>query len=132
MFEALAGGADAGADTYTDTQAVADGQSSLSKVIFHPASGIDETAVAQLQATLRTRILRPFVGRALLESFEAKEIGRCACDAIQNRAHGQPVVSTVCHCKYCQRRLASAFAILVTFTEQSVEITHTQLAHRSA
>jgi hypothetical protein len=38
VFEALAGGADAGADT--DTQAVYDGQSSLSKVIFHTVSGI--------------------------------------------------------------------------------------------
>jgi hypothetical protein len=63
-------GADAGADT--DTQAVADGQSSPSKVIFHPASGIDETAVAQLQAPLRRRILRAFVGRGLLESFESR------------------------------------------------------------
>jgi Putative transposase len=45
-----------------------------SKVIFHPASGIDETAVAQVQATLRRRILRAFVGRGLLESFEAKEM----------------------------------------------------------
>ena len=72
MFEALAGGADAGADT--DTQAVADGQSAPSKVIFHPASAIDEIAVAQVQATLRTRILRAFVGRGLLESFEAKKM----------------------------------------------------------
>ena len=60
VFEALAGGADAGADT--DTQPVVDGQSSPSKVILHPASGIDETAVAQVQATLRARILRAFVG----------------------------------------------------------------------
>jgi hypothetical protein len=68
----LAGGTDAGADT--DTHAVADGQSAPSKVIFHPASGSDEIAVAQVQATLRTRILRAFVGRGLLESFEAKEM----------------------------------------------------------
>ena len=72
MFEALAGGADASADT--DTQAVADAQSAPSKVIFHPASGIDEIAVGQVQATLRRRILRAFVGRGLLESFEAKEM----------------------------------------------------------
>ncbi len=72
VFEALAGGTDAGADS--DTQAVADAQSSPSKVIFHPVSAIDETAVAQVQATLRRRILRAFVGRGLLESFEAKEM----------------------------------------------------------
>lgn len=58
----------------TDTQAMADGQSSPSKVIFHPASGIDEIAVAQVQTTLRTRILRAFVGRGLLQNFEAKEM----------------------------------------------------------
>jgi Putative transposase/Transposase zinc-binding domain len=43
-------------------------------VIFHPASGLDETAVAQVQATLRRRILRAFVGRSLLESCDAKDM----------------------------------------------------------
>ena len=43
-------------------------------IIFHPASGIDETAVAQVQADLRRRILRAFLGRGLLESVDAKEM----------------------------------------------------------
>ena len=43
-------------------------------ILFHPASGIDETTVVQAQADLRRRILRAFVGRGLLESFEAKEM----------------------------------------------------------
>jgi len=43
-------------------------------VIFHPAAGIDETAVSQAQADLRQRILRAFVGRGLLESGDAKEM----------------------------------------------------------
>jgi hypothetical protein len=43
-------------------------------VIFHPATGVDADAVFQVQATLRRRILRAFVGRGLLESFEAKEM----------------------------------------------------------
>jgi Putative transposase len=43
-------------------------------VIFHPTTGIDDTAVAQAQATLRRRILRAFVGRGLLESFDAQEM----------------------------------------------------------
>ena len=73
VFEALAGGC-GGAGADTDTLAVADGQSSTSTVIFHPASAIDETAMAQVQATLRRRILRAFVGRGLLESFEAKDM----------------------------------------------------------
>ena len=43
-------------------------------VIFHRASDIDAEAVTQVQATLRRRILRAFVGRGLLESFEAKDM----------------------------------------------------------
>jgi hypothetical protein len=41
---------------------------------FHPASGIDQTVVAKVQVALRCRILCAFVGRGLLESFEAKEM----------------------------------------------------------
>jgi len=43
-------------------------------VMFHPAIGIDADAVAHVQATLRRRILRAFVGRGLLEGFDAKEM----------------------------------------------------------
>ena len=64
VFEEVAGGADADGDD----------QSSARTVIFHPTSAIDETAVTQVQADLRRRILRAFVGRGLLESFEAKEM----------------------------------------------------------
>ena len=73
VFEALAGGC-GGAGADTDTLAVVDGQSSTSKAIYHPASAIDETAMAQVQATLRRRILRALVGRGLLKSFEAKDM----------------------------------------------------------
>ena len=62
VFEELAGDADA------------DLQSSPPGIIFHPAIGIDADAVVQVQATLRRRILRAFVGRRLLENFEAKEM----------------------------------------------------------
>ena len=43
-------------------------------VIFHPATGVNSKAVAQVQTTLRRRILRAFVGRGLLECFEVKEM----------------------------------------------------------
>ena len=46
----------------------------MAGVIFHPTSGIDETAVAQVQATLRRRILRAFVGRSPIERCDAKEM----------------------------------------------------------
>ena len=43
-------------------------------IVFHPASAIDETAVAQVQADLRRCILRAFVGRDLIEKADAKEM----------------------------------------------------------
>lgn len=47
-------------------------------MIFHPATGVDadadSDAVGQAHASLRRRILRAFVGRGLLEGFEAKEM----------------------------------------------------------
>lgn len=43
-------------------------------VIFHPATGVYADTVAQVQASLRKRILRAFVGRGLLGGFEAKEM----------------------------------------------------------
>ena len=62
VFEEMPGEGD------TDAQSLPPG------IVFHPASGIDETAVAQVQADLRRRILRAFVGRGLLESGDAKEM----------------------------------------------------------
>ena len=43
-------------------------------VISHPTTGVDADAVAQVQATLRRRVLRAFVGCGLLESSDAKEM----------------------------------------------------------
>ena len=43
-------------------------------IVFHPASAIDEAAVAQVQTDLRRRILRAFVGRGLIEKADAKEM----------------------------------------------------------
>lgn len=60
--------------------------------------------------------------------------GGCACGAVRYRVRGQPVVGLVCHCTFCQRRLASAFAVVAYFNEQDVEITQGQLTryeHRS-
>jgi hypothetical protein len=73
VFNSVEGGVDAN-ESDTKPQAVADDQSSTRSVMFHPASPIDETTIAQLQATLRRRVLRAFMGRGLLESFEAKDM----------------------------------------------------------
>lgn len=66
MFEEVAGEEGDAADAAS--------QSSPSRIIFHPATGVTADAVGQVQASLRKRILRAFVGRGLLESFEAQEM----------------------------------------------------------
>ena len=58
--------------------------------------GVNAQAVTQAQATLRKRILRAFVGRGLLQGFEAKEmlgykhsgfsVDTSVCIAAQDRA----------------------------------------------
>jgi hypothetical protein len=68
VFEEVAGEGGAAAQAQARAQACAPG------VIFHPATGIDTEAVAKAQANLRRRILRAFVGRGLLEGFEAQEM----------------------------------------------------------
>jgi hypothetical protein len=60
--------------------------------------------------------------------------GGCACGAVRYRVHGKPTFGVVCHCKFCQRRLASAFSMTVAFEEKNVEITQGGLIeceHRS-
>ncbi len=52
----------------------ADSEAAAQSVIFHPASAIDAAAVAQLQATLRKRILRAFVGRGWLRSSDDNDM----------------------------------------------------------
>jgi hypothetical protein len=64
----------------------------------------------------------------------ASHSGGCACGKLRYRVHGQPAFGTVCHCKFCQRRSASAFALMATFDEHAVEITQGEVAeveHRS-
>ena len=55
--------------------------------------------------------------------MSGEHFGGCACGAVRYRVLGKPIVSSVCHCKFCQKRLASAFAILAVFPEESVEVT---------
>jgi hypothetical protein len=49
--------------------------------------------------------------------------GGCACGAVRFRAKGQPIVAMACHCRFCQRRLGTAFALVAYFDDQNVEIT---------
>ena len=60
--------------------------------------------------------------------------GGCACGTVRYRVQGNPVVGTVCHCRFCQRRLASAFAVLASFKEDAIEILQgeqSEVEHRS-
>jgi hypothetical protein len=60
--------------------------------------------------------------------------GRCISGAVRYRTTGKPFFGTVCHCTFCQRRLAGAFAVLVSFHETAVEVTQGRLSeyeHRS-
>lgn len=68
LFEEVMAKADGQDATDADVQASPPG------VIFHPASAIDQTVVAQVQATLRCSLLRAFVGRGLLEKSDAKDM----------------------------------------------------------
>ncbi|MBK6999958.1 MAG: hypothetical protein IPH35_08330 [Rhodoferax sp.] len=52
----------------------ADVTAAAPRVIFHPASEIESTSVAQAQATLRKRIMRAFVRCDLIEQTDAKEM----------------------------------------------------------
>ena len=66
--------------------------------------------------------------------MEETHSGGCACGAVRYRAIGKPAFGVVCHCKFCQRRLASAFAVLAAFDEKNVAIIQGDLAeceHRS-
>ncbi len=56
--------------------------------------------------------------------------GGCACGAVRYQARGQPSIGQVCHCRFCQRRLASAFAVLAVFPEDSVQVVQGELAER--
>ena len=55
-------------------------------------------------------------------------LGGCVCGAVQYRVQGSPVVTTVCHCRFCQKRLASAFAVQASFKEDAIEILQAEQA----
>ena len=47
--------------------------------------------------------------------------GGCACRQVRYIVTGEPKVTAVCHCEYCQQRTGSAFGVLVYFKTASVE-----------
>jgi hypothetical protein len=60
--------------------------------------------------------------------------GGCFCGSVRYRVSGLPAIAQACHCKFCQRRTGSAFALLAAFKEDQMEITGlpmTQFEYRS-
>jgi len=60
--------------------------------------------------------------------------GGCVCGAVRYRVSARPRVSMVCHCRFCQRRLGSAFAVVAYFDAGAIEFTRGELTdyqHRS-
>jgi hypothetical protein len=48
--------------------------------------------------------------------------GGCLCGAVRYAVRGKPVRTSVCHCRYCQRRSGSAFGVLPFFKAEAVSI----------
>ena len=104
-------------------RAAAQAQARAPGVIFHPASGIACEVVAQVQASLRKRILRGFVGRGLLEGFEAKEmlayrhsgfsVDTSVCIAAHDRAGLERLLRYCAHPPFAMERLRKAGGELV-------------------
>ena len=103
--------------------AAAQAQARAPGVIFHPASGIACEVVAQEQASLRKCILRGFVGRGLLEGFEAKEmlayrhsgfsVDTSVCIAAHDRAGLERLLRYCAHPPFAMERLRKAGGELV-------------------
>ena len=52
----------------------------IGRAVFHPATAIDELAIATVQATIRRRLLATFVRRALLPPDDAQTMAQWAHD----------------------------------------------------
>jgi len=60
--------------------------------------------------------------------------GGCLCGNVRYRATGAPMLATVCHCKFCQRRTGSAFSEPVLYKMDQVQVSGGPLVtyeHRS-
>ena len=47
--------------------------------------------------------------------------GGCVCGSVRYRTIGAPMLATVCHCTFCQKRTGSAFSEPVIFRMEQVE-----------
>ncbi len=49
--------------------------------------------------------------------------GGCRCDAVRFRVTRDPLMTTACHCRGCQRMSSSAFSLTGIFPSEGFEIT---------
>jgi len=59
------------------------------------------------------------------ETTMTTQEGGCACGDVRYRTVGEPLLATVCYCKYCQKRTGSAFSEPVMFRVEQVEFSRT-------
>ena len=60
--------------------------------------------------------------------------GGCLCGAVRYRVRNPPFRTSVCHCRFCQRRTGSAFGVGVYFRKEDFELLRGELKsyeHRS-
>ena len=60
--------------------------------------------------------------------------GGCLCGAVRFSVRGYPLIGLICHCRFCQKRLGTAFAAIAWFEEGNVEFSRGMLSeyeHRS-
>ena len=48
--------------------------------------------------------------------------GGCLCGDVRYSASGEPVVTSVCHCRDCQRRTGSAFVEVVAVPKEAFSV----------
>ena len=96
------------------------------------------TVVANRRAD-RDRAQQHLAGeRWLLHACECPMItfheGGCACGSVRYQVRGDPEICQTCHCRFCQRRLGTAFATVAYFDERNVTVLQGELKtfeHRS-
>ena len=48
--------------------------------------------------------------------------GGCLCGDVRYSASGEPVVTSICHCRDCQRRTGSAFVEVVAVPKEAFSV----------
>jgi hypothetical protein len=87
-----------------------------------PVRTNDESCIVA-RVVVRAQARRTIVFATRLQSRAIESFTLLAILGRQrNRVRGEPATALVCHCKFCQRRTGSAFAVTVYFKEEDVEV----------